>query len=294
MIILYRYRSIKIRLSSPLTPLTVMQLIAQQSPLLLLPFEIWELIFEYLDIPDIDSCSKVNHLFRLIALDPQLLKQRLHQTRRWLNIVYPMRPTSVDLMNRHVLMYRSYLSPIQTPDRLWLRNRLDLLRNRDNLKRRLVTRPTRQELIEKGVVKRGGVFASTLCSLERQKIADVVAGFYQGNDRPTYEAAIKRGIIKEDSEIRKSVRTLIRMFSYWIASDDNPVDATRVIQKTTRTRSSSVSNTPTRAKVLSLKRKLEQMQKSANEPKRMPLKQQRTGVQYGVVATLRQRFAVAA
>lgn len=182
--------------------------------MLLIPPELWQQIFLHLDIPDLLVCSRVCHAFRHLALDPHLHRQRRHLTRKWLNLVYPSRPTCKDLYDRNILQSRQHLAPYPCQNHMQTRAKLARIFVQDSLRRGLSKRPTKEELIERGVVKKGGNLAPQIVSLERQKAVDVLRGFLSGTQRPCYELAIKRGLAAPPPE-KKPVRVLTRMFSYW-------------------------------------------------------------------------------
>lgn len=179
-----------------------------------LPHELWLHIFLHLDIPDLVVCSRVCHCFRELARDPYLHRERRRLTKKWLDIVYASRPSSKDLCDRNILQSRQQLAPFPCQGHMQTRAKLARIFVQDSLRRDLGKRPTKEELIKRGVVKKGGNFAPQIVSLERQKAVDVLRGFLSGSQRPCYELAVKRGVAAPPVD-KHPVRVLTRMFSYW-------------------------------------------------------------------------------
>ncbi|ANB14403.1 hypothetical protein AWJ20_1991 [Sugiyamaella lignohabitans] len=180
-----------------------------------LPDELWVAVFEFLDIPDLYNCSKVDHRFRRLAQDPQLHHRRLTQTAKWLERAYPLRPSCKDLYDRNILLSRVQLAPSPCQKHILASTRLARIFVKDSLRRGLSRRPTRKELIDRGVMKHGGsIFADKIGSLERQRVVDIIRGFFSDSQRPSLEAAIRRGVVSPPDQENKPVRVLTRIFSY--------------------------------------------------------------------------------
>lgn len=253
-----------------------------------LPEELCFYIFSLLDYPDLVACSRVCHEWQRRALDPFLHKYHLIQTARWLNDEYGDRPTPRELYQRQILLSERHLSPEPYEKFMEMSILLSKSRTRDAVRRGLASRPSFDELLSRGVIKRGGNFAEIMTSIERQKVVDIIRGFFSGSSRPTYEMAIKRGIVaKEEDECRKPVRTLTRMFSYWSSSECESRPASR-------------REAPPRAKVYKMRQQFESIIRSSasnsqNCSPGRPLRRQLTGISgisQGAVSMLRQRFSV--
>jgi hypothetical protein len=248
-----------------------------------LPDEIWMLVFDHLDIPDLLTCSRVNHSFRSIALDPRLHRDRLANTAKWLNIAYPLRPSSKDLYERNILLSRVQLAPSPCQRHIQTTARLARIFVKDSLRRGLCRRPTRKELLDRGVMKKGGIFAEQVGSLERQKVVDVIRGFFSGSQRPSLELAIKRGVASPPPPPEsRPVRVLARMFSYW---RDSP--PSRNVQR-------NIRDPPTRANVHRMTKWFEELaQKERCSPTTattVSTVEARCQPAYGGVSVLRRRF----
>lgn len=273
-----------------------------------LPQELWFYIFGLLDIPDLLTCSRVCHEWRKRALDPSLHKLRLVRNARWLEVEYGSRPSSKELTHRNILFSSRNLSPEPFHKHVQIAIALSRTLKRDALRRGLESRPSFEELLERGVIKRGGNFANVMTSIEKQKVIDILKGFFSGSSRPTLEMAIRRGVVsKEEENTRKPVHTLTRMFSYWSSQNGEIVSCRR-----------DPRPPPPRAKVYKMRQRFESIIRRSSNP--MPstcscrggmptmaysngalsasygepreLRKQLTGISQGAVAMLRQRFSV--
>jgi hypothetical protein len=244
-----------------------------------LPEEIWSCVLEYLDVPDLKQVSMTSHKLRRLAVDPILHRHRRWTTARWLDSGALNRPSPRELVSRHILMSSMGLSPVQTPHYLELVYTLYHNIKVDTVNRELSRRPTREELMRRGILRPGGKFAATMRSIERQRTLDAVRAFFKGPQRPTLQKAINRGVVAEADVNHKPVSTLRRMFSYWLEREHQPLVA-------------ASKDAPTRANVLKLRKLFEegQLQLQPEDQSAPKLKQQRTGIEWGVVHELRQRF----
>ncbi|CAN6666180.1 hypothetical protein TRVA0_037S01464 [Trichomonascus vanleenenianus] len=243
-----------------------------------LPSELWMLVFEYLDVPDLASCALVSHLFRSLALDRHVQRTRFRRAIVELDREIEERPSGKQLFERRILASASQLSPGCDPERLRLVLRLALQLRRDALSRQLRSRPTTQELLERGILKRGGAHAGAIQALQWHKAQDAVKRLYASEDRPSLVTAIRKGLLcvsdnangNVDNAHLQPVRVLARRFE----RHRPPVPSRR-------------GPAPTRAYVQRLRRQFEQIDPS---PIRQPLKRQCTGVSLGIVESLRQQF----
>lgn len=275
-----------------------------------LPYEILLDIFEYMDIPDVDACKRTCRTFRTIALDKRIVYTRLHKTAKWLDCKYPERPNQFDLYNQRILLSPFQLSPESKPQHLQLIRTVNLALRKDTLRRGLEKRPTKNELVVKGVVDNGKYecprVAAKRRELEKNRKKDKLERFFESNQRPTLERAIELGVVKKDQldDEQKNVRNLTRMFSYWIKvkKSDNKKKDNRIIEKI-QNRSESP---PTRAMVHKMKQQFEEessksrstTEKSSSsvyyssiiDQKTLKLKKQYTGITFGAVDSLRQHF----
>lgn len=249
------------------------------------PDEIWSVILEYTDIPDLKEVAMTNHRLRRLAVDPVLHHHRLETTKRWLDNGALSRPSPRDLVSRHILMSSVGLSPLQTPQYLELVYTLYHNIKVDTVNKELARRPSREELMRRGILRPGGKFAATMRSIEREKATDSVKAFLNGPQRPTLEKAINRGVVAEKDVYQRPVSTLKRMFSYWLEREHKPWTA-------------ATKNPPPRANVLKMRKWFEEQKNCSdiicdNDDNRCGpslLKRQRTGIEWGVVEELKQRF----
>lgn len=195
------------------------------------------------------------------------------------------------LCARHVLMPRLERVPINNLEFVRRILAMSWQMRRERLQRRLQHRPSREDLVARGIIRCGPrAFASTHRALERQRATDVVNALYAGAQRPSLQTAIRRGIVapeeigQQKQPSRQPVRVLARMFSRLLESSSSS--------------NSSPSDTPTRARVYHLKRLFEGSTAFVNRyappdlstrtPR--PLQKQRTGVSCGLVQELRAQF----
>jgi hypothetical protein len=279
----------------------------EQTSAIFLPQELWFYIFSLLDIPDLLVCSRVCGEWRQRALDPFLHKFRLLQTAKWLEGEYGARPNSKELAERQILLSARHLSPEPFQKYIQLTLLLSRTLKRDAVRRGLESRPSFEELLQRGVIKRGGNFAHVMTSIEKQRVIDILKGFFSGSSRPTLEMAIRRGIVpKEEDNTRKPVHTLTRMFSYWSSQCGETISRSRDIRPP-----------PPRAKVYKMRQQFESIISgnsamshapscragtplyngpssivSSPNVERRQLRRQLTGISQGAVSMLRQRFSV--
>lgn len=243
----------------------------------LFPEEVWFFVLQYLDISDVSNCAMVCKQLYSVAMSRQLLLARFHNTISWLENEYTQRPSCRELYERHILLWPS---PNIGLSHLKLCIKLQRTLRKDAVRRGLENRPTRQELIERGIIRHGGPLADRMCALERQKKIDVIRQFYNSSQRPSLDEAIRRGLVKPIEEEPKTVSILTRIFSYRLERSEEAHRSRR-------------AEAPPRAKVYNMKKKFEQLandQCSSSCNDLRPLTRQLTGVTQGAVAAVRQKF----
>lgn len=242
----------------------------------LLPEEVWFFVLQYLDISDVSNCALVCKQLHSVAVSRQLLLARFHNTISWLENEYIQRPSCRELYERHILLWPL---PNIGLSHLKLCIKLQRTLRKDAVRRGLENRPTRQELIDRGIIKHDGPLADRVCALERQKKIDVIRQFFSSSQRPSLDEAIRRGLVKPIEEEPKTVSILTRIFSYRLERSETP--------------KSRIAEAPPRAKVHNMRKKFEQLANDQCSPScndLRPLTRQLTGVTQGAVAAVRQKF----
>jgi hypothetical protein len=226
------------------------------SILFLLSPELLLLIFSYLDIPDLLSCSRTCHLFRTLSLDPLLHSSRLHRAFVTLNNYLPVRPPLSELMGQRIYVTRTTLTA-----RSLGRNLIKI-----KLNRQLSSRPSAESLVGRGVLPaecfrycgggshtgrdyKGGYtglapsLVETKRRIERERVKDVLRGWVEEWRRRGSDS--REG---EPENQRPDVRRIARKFAR-----DSKVGEREKESRWGRP-AKRERELPTRAKVLGLRR----------------------------------------
>jgi hypothetical protein len=140
-----------------------------------LPDELLLQILAHLDIPDLLPLTRTSHHLRALSLDPLLHSYRLQRVSLTLNHYIPSRPSLTTLMHQHIYITRTTLAA-----RNLGRNLIKI-----KLNRKLLGRPSVETLVEKGVLPsecyikgKGGCLAPSLVEtkrrVEKERVKDVL------------------------------------------------------------------------------------------------------------------------
>jgi hypothetical protein len=172
-------------------------------PLLLthLPDELLLTILSHLDIPDLLSSSRTSHRLRTLSLDPLLHVSRLHRASTTLSHSLPLRPSLAELMAHRIYITRTTLAA-----RNLGRNLIKI-----KLNRQLLKRPSKEQLVEMGVLPRECValapgLVEVKRRVERERVKDVLRGWVEEWRRRGWES-------RKEEEERPDVGRLVRRFA---------------------------------------------------------------------------------
>ncbi|OWP01596.1 hypothetical protein B2J93_2112 [Marssonina coronariae] len=171
-----------------------------------LPSELLLHILSYLDIPDLLALTRTSHTLRSLSHDPLLHIARLHRASLAIQHSLPLRPSLAELMAHRIYITRTTLAA-----RSLGRNLISI-----KLNRRLLRRPSAEELVGRGVLPRECVvrgmapgLVATTRRVERERVKDTLrswVGEWRRRGAETCEGAAET----EGQQI--NVRRMARMF----------------------------------------------------------------------------------
>ncbi|TVY19877.1 hypothetical protein LARI1_G001742 [Lachnellula arida] len=169
----------------------------------ILPDELLLTILSHLDIPDLLSTTRTSHRLRTLSLDPLLHTTRLHRASTTLSYSLPLRPSLAQLMAHRIYITRTTLAA-----RHLGRNLIKIKLNRSLLKR-----PSKEELVGRGVLPRECVVEGLAPGLvevkrrvERERVKDTLREWVGEWRRRGWES-------RKGEEVRPDVGRLVRRFA---------------------------------------------------------------------------------
>ncbi|KAK2627077.1 hypothetical protein QTJ16_003043 [Diplocarpon rosae] len=139
-----------------------------------LPSELLLHILSFLDIPDLLALTRTSHALRSLSHDPLLHIARLHRASLAIQHSLPLRPSLAELMAHRIYVTRTTLAARNLG---W--NLISI-----KLNRRLLRRPSAEELVGRGVLPRECVvrgmapgLVETKRRVERERVKDVLRGW---------------------------------------------------------------------------------------------------------------------